>query len=74
LIVLFTFRGFSGKVTDSVTGESVVAFTIAGIETVMKLAIYYLHERAWQMLPRGTLRTLFGKGVWIGKNDSPPVQ
>ena len=57
-----------------VTGESVVAFTIAGIETVMKLAIYYLHERAWQLLPRGTLRTLFVKGTRIEKNTSPPVE
>ncbi len=31
---------------------------VAGLELVIKLVVYYLHERAWQMVPRGTIRKL----------------
>ena len=33
-----------------------VAGTIAAAEFFIKLAIYYLHERAWQFVPRGILQ------------------
>ena len=39
-----------------VTGETKVASSVAGIEIVTKMIVYYLHERAWQLLPRGTVR------------------
>ncbi|MFT5167199.1 MAG: putative membrane protein [Saprospiraceae bacterium] len=35
------------------------SFTVAGLEVVIKLIIYYLHERAWQMAPRGSIRKMF---------------
>ena len=34
---------------------------IAGLELFIKLALYYLHERGWQMLPVGTIRKVIGK-------------
>ncbi|MBT8420483.1 MAG: DUF2061 domain-containing protein [Gammaproteobacteria bacterium] len=51
-----------------VTGESIVAFTIASFETIAKLAIYYFHERAWQMVPRQTIRGLLKGGTIAGKD------
>lgn len=41
-----------------VTGKTSFAVTIASIEVVAKMVIYYLHERAWQLVPRGTIRQL----------------
>ena len=34
------------------------AFTVVGIEFVAKFVIYYLHERAWQLVPPGFFRKL----------------
>jgi len=45
-------------ITYLTTGEMKTAFTIAGIEFPVKLFIYYLHERAWLMVPRGNIRKL----------------
>ncbi|MCB0641699.1 MAG: DUF2061 domain-containing protein [Phaeodactylibacter sp.] len=42
-----------------VTGEVGDALSIGAIEFVFKVFIYYLHERAWQMAPRGTIRKVF---------------
>lgn len=42
-----------------ITGEVGDAFKIGAIEFVGKILIYYLHERAWQMVPRGRIRSLF---------------
>jgi len=39
-----------------ITGDTSVAFGIGGIEAILKILFYYLHERAWQALPRGTIR------------------
>ena len=35
------------------------AVAIAAVEFVVKLFIYYLHERAWQCVPRGAIRRIF---------------
>ncbi len=35
-----------------------MAFEIGGIEVLAKIIFYYLHERAWQVLPRGTIRQI----------------
>jgi len=35
---------------------------VAIAESLIKLVIYYFHERAWQMAPRGTVRKILGKG------------
>ncbi len=42
-----------------VTGEVGQALKIGSIEFVGKIFIYYLHERAWQLAPRGFVRRLF---------------
>lgn len=41
-----------------ITGEIGDALKIGAIEFVGKIFIYYLHERAWQLVPRGRIRTL----------------
>lgn len=42
-----------------VTGQIELALAIGGIEFLLKLAFYYIHERAWQLVPIGTIRNLF---------------
>ena len=44
-----------------VTGSASWAVGIAGIELVTKLIAYYVHERAWQLVPRGTVRRLINR-------------
>jgi uncharacterized membrane protein len=44
-----------------VTGRTAVAISIAGIEVIVKMVVYYFHERAWPLLPRGTIRKLLKK-------------
>lgn len=41
------------------TGEMETAVTVTSIEFPVKLILYYLHERGWQSIPRGSVRTLF---------------
>ena len=38
------------------TGRFVLAISIGGAELLTKTVLFYLHERAWQLLPRGTVR------------------
>ena len=33
---------------------------IAGLEFFIKIFLYYVHERLWQMAPRGSIRRLLG--------------
>ncbi|NNE28100.1 MAG: DUF2061 domain-containing protein [Saprospiraceae bacterium] len=40
------------------TGDVTLALEIGAIEFVIKYLLYYLHERAWQMAPRGSIRKL----------------
>lgn len=40
------------------TGDISMAFQIGAIEFVFKLLLYYLHERAWQLIPLGTVRKI----------------
>ena len=40
------------------TGDLNIALAIGAIEPLVKIVIYYLHERAWQLAPRGTVRKL----------------
>ena len=44
-----------------ITGDIAAAIAIGSIEFVAKFFIYYLHERAWQLVPRGTIRHWFQK-------------
>jgi len=41
------------------TGDVTLALEIGAIEFVFKLLLYYLHERAWQSVPRGSIRSIF---------------
>ncbi|MGB5245400.1 MAG: DUF2061 domain-containing protein [Woeseia sp.] len=61
ILKAITYR-ITGTVTTAlivffVTGEAHMAFAIGAIEPVVKIIIYYLHERAWQLVPRGTVRS-----------------
>lgn len=49
----------TGAIAYGITGEIDTAIMIGSIEFVLKMFIYYLHERAWQLLPRGAVRTAF---------------
>ena len=40
----------------TITGDTTIAMQIGGIEAVLKILFFYLHERAWLALPRGTIR------------------
>ncbi len=35
-----------------VVGDVQIAFEIGAIEVVAKIAIYYVHERTWELVPR----------------------
>ena len=39
-----------------ITGEVETALIIGGIEFVLKIFVYYLHERLWQLVPRDAFR------------------
>ena len=58
---------FSGTGCDDVLQKSTI---VAGLELVIKLVIYYLHEQAWQSMP-GTVRHIFKRtgnaGGGLGK-------
>lgn len=56
-IVATTTTGF---IAYFITGDVMAAITIGSIEFVAKFFIYYAHERAWQLVPRGSVRHLFG--------------
>ncbi len=40
------------------TGDISLALEIGAIEFFIKFALYYLHERAWQLAPRGSIRRM----------------
>lgn len=44
-----------------ITGDVGTALVIGGIEFFAKFFIYYAHERAWQLVPRGTVRHIVDK-------------
>lgn len=41
-----------------VTGDLQISLTIAALEPLVKTVVNYLHERAWQKVPRGSVRKL----------------
>jgi uncharacterized membrane protein len=43
-------------ITFIVTRKFSTAITVGSVEVVTKMILYYLHERAWQMVPRGAVR------------------
>lgn len=44
------------------TGNIQGALEIGAIEFIVKFLLYYLHERAWQAVPRGRVRHWFSFG------------
>lgn len=42
------------------TGDIQFALEMGAIEFFIKLLLYYLHERAWQVVPRGGIRKRLG--------------
>jgi uncharacterized membrane protein len=48
----------TGLIAYAITGEIDTAILIGGIEFALKFVIYYLHERLWQLAPRGSVRRL----------------
>ena len=48
----------TGLIAYFITGEIETAIAIGSIEFFLKFLIYYFHERAWQLIPRGTIRHL----------------
>ncbi len=46
-------------ITYLTTGEMNTAVTVTSIEFPVKLLLYYLHERGWQSIPRGQIRSIF---------------
>ncbi len=70
-------KGFSWRVIATTTIIAIAYFTTGDISTALeigfieffiKLLLYYLHERAWQMVPIGGLRKFLGINVPGGKN------
>ncbi len=55
---------FSNSECDDVLEKSSM---VAIAESLIKLVIYYFHERAWQMAPRGSVRKIIGKGEDVEK-------
>lgn len=43
------------------TGKIDTALMVGGTEFLLKIGIYYLHERAWQLAPRGSIRQFFNR-------------
>ena len=61
------FKAFTWRIVASITTISVayfvtddisIAATVGGFDFVIKLLLYYFHERIWQILPRGSIRKL----------------
>ncbi len=44
-----------------ITGETGVALSIGAIEFFSKFIIYYIHERMWLLVPRGSIRKILYK-------------
>lgn len=45
------------------TGDISLALEIGAIEFFIKFMLYYGHERAWQLVPRGTFRKIYRKYI-----------
>jgi len=56
---ILAYTIFRGSGCENVLEKSTM---VAGFELVLKLIIYYLHERAWQLAPRGSVRQWFKAG------------
>ncbi|MBN4054546.1 DUF2061 domain-containing protein [Nitrospira defluvii] len=57
----------------TITKDATIAIEIGGIEVIAKLVFYYMHERAWQFLPRGTIRHIESE-VFTKHGDDPTTK
>lgn len=62
LLKAITYR-ITGTLTTAllvfgVSGEWSIALAVGLVEPAAKIIIYYLHERAWQLVPHGAVRQL----------------
>ena len=55
----FVATGTTILISWILTGDIEIAMSIGGTEFVAKLLLFYLHERVWQYLPRGSIRRLY---------------
>ena len=70
-----TYR-ISGTITTAgitflVTGDITTALAVGGVEPIVKLFVYYAHERLWQRVPIGTIRRLAYPRVDVSSGSSP---
>lgn len=58
----------TAAITWFVTGDLHTALAVGGLEPIVKIGVYYAHERIWQRIPVGTVRRLFAR--LTGRGDS----
>ena len=46
-------------ITYAITGNHKIAIKIGSIEIVLKIFIYYFHERLWLLIPLGNIRKIY---------------
>jgi uncharacterized membrane protein len=63
----------TGLIAYGITGELDTAIMIGGIEFLLKIFIYYLHERAWQILPRTVIGAVARMRTRIGSPVTRPI-
>lgn len=65
LLKTITWRVLATATTITIAyfvfGDIKNALKVGGIEFFAKMIIYYFHERAWQLAPRGTVRKIVSK-------------
>jgi uncharacterized membrane protein len=62
ILKAFSWRFIASATTITVayfvTGDIAAAGVVGIFDFVLKLLLYYFHERAWQLLPRGSIRRI----------------
>ena len=62
ILKAFTWRIIASATTIAVaffvTGDIKAAGIVGMFDFILKLLLYYFHERAWQLLPRGSIRRI----------------
>lgn len=53
--------------TYVITGDVGAALAIGAVEPFAKIVIFYLHERAWQLLPRGSIRKALSRSKTVAR-------
>lgn len=63
-------KGLTWRITGTIVAVAIAYFYTRRIEDalkfgavdfVIKFFLYYAHERAWQLVPRGTIKNIFTK-------------